>query len=114
MLLKFAVKQGGGKVVEFAAFGHQGGGSQPVMVAVNAAILFPVNNVLNKSFQVVTILVDHPQINLAGIGLQGLLASETLRVWMDVVPVKKPHDFQATGPEGFNGVDGAGCAAYVQ
>ena len=94
--------------------GYLGGGLQSVMIAVIASILFPIDHIPNKSFQVVAILVDHPQIYLPGIGLQGFLASETFRKGVDVVSVKKSHDFQISRSEGFNRVYRAGSTAYVQ
>ena len=114
MLLEFAVKQGGGKIVEFAAFGQQSGGAQAVVITVIAAVLFAVNHILDKIFQLVAFLVDHLQIDLAGIGRQGLLPPKAFRVGMNVVPVKKAHHLQPAASERFDRVNGAGSAAYVQ
>jgi hypothetical protein len=50
---------------------------------------------------------------LIGIGLQGLLAFETLAVRVDVVAVKKTHDLQTFRPQCFNRIDGTGCAACM-
>jgi hypothetical protein len=69
MLLKFAVQQGRGKIIEFAAFGQQGRGSQAVVIAVVAAVLFPVNHILNKPFQIIAFLEDYPKIDLIGVRL---------------------------------------------
>jgi hypothetical protein len=69
MLLKFAVQQSRGKIIEFAAFGQQGSGSQAVVIAVVAAVLFPVNHILNKSFQIIAFLENYPKIDLISIRL---------------------------------------------
>ena len=73
MLLEFAVKQGRREIVELAPLGQQGGCSQAIVIAVVAAILFPVDDVLNKSFQIIAFLVDHAQIYIPGVGLHGFL-----------------------------------------
>jgi hypothetical protein len=39
------------------------------VIAVIAAVLFPVNHILNKSLQIIAFLEDYPQIDLIGIRL---------------------------------------------
>jgi len=114
MLLKFAVKQGCGKAVKSAASGQQGGGTQPVVITIIAAVFLPVNDVLDKCFQVVAFLVDHLQINLMRVGLQRLLAFETFGIGMNVMAIKKTHYIHSARPETFYRIDGTGCTTYVQ
>lgn len=114
VFLKFAVKQRRREIIEFTPLGQQGRGSQSIVITVAAAILLPVNDVLNKAFQVVAFLVDNPQIDLLGIGLYSFLAFQAFGVGMDVVAVKKAHDFQIAGSHGLDRVNRAGSAAQVQ
>ena len=97
MFLEFAVEQGRGEIVEFTSFGQQGRGSQAVVIAVIAAILFPVNYILNKPLHFIAFLVNHTQIDLPRVGLQSLLAFEAFSIGMDIMPVKEAHDIQTAG-----------------
>jgi len=45
---------------------------------------------------------------------ESLLAAPALGVGMDVVPVKKSHDFISFLSENIHRIDGAGCAAGVE
>jgi uncharacterized protein involved in response to NO len=84
------------------------------VITIIAPLVFPVNHVLNKSFQIIAFLEDHTQINLAGILSQGFLPFETLAIGVDIVRIKVAHDIQALGFQYFYGVYGTRCAACVQ
>ena len=95
MLLKLGIEQGGGETIKSAVFGDAGGRLQPVVVAIGAAFGFTKRYVAQKVFQMITLLVDHPQIDALRVPVKRFLATQTLSVGMNVVAVKKAHDVQA-------------------
>ena len=84
------------------------------MIAIIAAVRFPKDDVLYKTFHIIAFLVNNLQIDLFRIGLQGFLTFYTLGVRVDVMTVKKTHYLQAFFSHGFNRIYRAVCAAYMQ
>jgi hypothetical protein len=81
------------------------------MIAIITALGFPKGHVPDKFFQVVAFLVNDLQIDLFGIGFEGLLTPFAFGVRMDIMTVKKTHYRQTIFSHGFDGIYGAVCTA---
>lgn len=114
VFLKPAIEQGRGEIGEFTPFGQQGGGSQPIMIAVPASIRFSIHHILDKAFEVVTLLDDDFEVDLVCIFLQGVLPSFTLRIRVNIMTIKKAHDLKIFVPKHFGRVNSTWAAAGVQ
>ena len=53
------------------------------------------NNILNKTFQIIAFLEDDFEIDHLGISFKGFLAFQALCKGMDIMSIKKTHDFKA-------------------
>ena len=114
VLLKFAVKQRRAETVELAMLRHQRRGFQTVVVTVTAAIGFPENDVPQKPFKVIGVLVNYLKIDAGAVILEGLFPFKAFRVWMDVVPIEKSHHRQSGFPQVPDGHNAAGCTADMK
>ena len=84
------------------------------MVAVVASVRFSERHVSDETFQIVSVLVDNPEIHGGAIRFQGLLSSDTLRIGVDVVSVKETHDVKSFIAKGFQRVYDTRGAADVK
>lgn len=94
VFLELAVQEAAGKIIEFAVFGHEGSGSETVMVAVGAAIFLPKGNIAKKVFHVISFRVDNPHPDGIGIGFKSLSPLHAFRIGMNIVTVKISHHFK--------------------
>ena len=68
------------------------------MIAKTAPIGFPEHNGLNKSFEIVALLIDHLKRNIPAIIFQCLFPFKTFCVRMNIMAVKKSHDIHTLIP----------------
>ena len=94
VFLKFAVQQAAGKIIEFTVFGHEGSGSETVMVAIGTPVFLPEGNIAKKVFHVISFRVDNPHPDGIGIGFKSFSALHAFRIRMNIVTVKISHHFK--------------------
>lgn len=114
MLLKAAVKKGGRKGVETAAFRDLRRLYESQAVAVPAAILLPEGNLPQESFQGVAILPHDREPLLTGIDIERIEALFVFQIGMDVWIVKVAADLMTFLSEYSQGIDGARSTADMQ
>jgi hypothetical protein len=83
------------------------------MITKITAIRFPERHIPDKTFQIVTFLINDVKIDGGRIRREGFLSFDALGIWMDVVGVKKTHHIHTLGSHNFNGIYGAICATDV-
>jgi hypothetical protein len=113
-LLVFAVEQGRSECLKLALFGHLGGVAQTIMIAVSASFLLPECHVSQEVFHRVVIDGDKPQIDVFRVVFEGFEAPLILGVGVNIGVVKQSKDLVPLVSEYFQGIDGAGCAAYMK
>jgi len=114
VLLKLALQECCGEMVEFASFRNDCSSFQPIVVTIIAPLFFPECDALQKGFYLIPLLVDDLESNEICIGLQGFLSPEAFLVGVNVPVVKEAHDLETVGTENLQRVDGARSAADVE
>ena len=84
------------------------------MIAKKATIRFSERHIPDKTFQIITFLVNDGKINGSRIRLKGFLSFNTLRIRMDVVSVEKTPHIKSFISKNFYRVYAAWCATDVK
>ena len=92
MVLKSAVKKGGGKGSEFTFSCDACGSLKSLMIADPASVSLPECDGTQKCFNLVIRLADQPEVNGPGVFFKSLLAPEAFLERMDVMAVEKSRD----------------------
>jgi hypothetical protein len=84
------------------------------MIAKRAAIRFPERHIPDKTFQIITFLVNDVEIDGSRIRLEGFLSFDALCVRMDVVSVEKTQNIKSFISKNPCRVYAAWCATGVK
>jgi hypothetical protein len=84
------------------------------MIAVSAPFLLSECHVSQELFHGIVIGGDEFQVNLSGILFEGIEAPSIFGIGMDIRIVKQTEYLISLFPEDLKGINGAGCAAYVE
>ena len=114
VLLKAAVKKGGRKGVETAAFRDLRCLYEPQTVAMPAAILLTECDLSQEPFQGVTLLPHDSEPLLTGIDSERIEALFVFQIGMDIRIVKVAADLMTFLSEDPQGIDGARSTTDMQ
>ena len=84
------------------------------MVTIRAAIRFSEDDIPNKSFHIIVLLINDPKIRNLSILFKSFLTAKAFGVRMNVIAIKKSHDIEALFPKHSDRINRTRRAAYMK